>query len=114
MSVGRMAALPMYDFPNVVDAHDALWTEIAKRLRDAGVEGVPASLTRDLDFVASWRHPSLLLGQACEFPLAKFHADDVRLVATPRYTAEGCEGFRYRSLIVVRRGDPVRSLADLR
>jgi ABC-type phosphate/phosphonate transport system substrate-binding protein len=46
--------------------------------------------------------------------LAKFFADRVRLVATPRYAAPGCEGASYRSAIVVREDDPAETLADLR
>ena len=34
----RVAALPMYDFPWVADANDALWSAIARRLGQAGVD----------------------------------------------------------------------------
>ena len=37
----------------------------------------------------------------------------VTVVATPRYSAEGCEGASYRSAIVVRTADPARTLPDL-
>lgn len=114
MSIGRVAALPMYDFPDVAAAHDALWAALAVRLAAAGVESVPQALSRHLSSVDSWRHPGLLLGQACEYPLAKSSGLAVQVVATPRYSAPGCEGARYRSAIVVRRDDPAAALADLR
>ena len=110
----RIAAPPMYDFPELTDAHDALWAALARRLTEAGVEGTPAGLTRDLEHHALWRYPQLLLGQGCEYPLAKSFAAMIRVVATPRYGVPGCEGARYRSAIVVRIDDPVTSLADLR
>jgi ABC-type phosphate/phosphonate transport system substrate-binding protein len=113
-SVRRIAALPMYDFPELTDAHDALWTVLARRLTEAGIARVPFGLTRDLEVRELWSHPQLLLAQGCEYPLAKSFAGVTRLVATPRYAVPGCEGAHYRSAIVVRSDDPAASLADLR
>ena len=90
MTIARIAALPMYDFPDLTAAHDALWQALATRLAAAGVDSVPQALSRDLSHVDFWRHPGLLLGQACEYPLAKAGVA-VRLVATPRYSAPGCD-----------------------
>jgi ABC-type phosphate/phosphonate transport system substrate-binding protein len=110
---GAIVALPMYDFPELVPAHDALWSAVRERLASHGIPA-PAGLSRDLGHFASWRHPHLLLGQACEYPLAKHFRGVVRLVATPCYAAPGCLGASYRSAIVVRRDDPATNLADLR
>ncbi|MFL6605442.1 MAG: phosphate/phosphite/phosphonate ABC transporter substrate-binding protein [Steroidobacteraceae bacterium] len=113
MGAERIAALPMYDFPQVRGAHDAFWAALAGRLTAAGLDDVPRELTRDLGHRDVWRHPSLLFAQGCEYPLAKSFADQVRLVAAPRYSAPGCEGANYHSAIVVRR-EEMGSLADLR
>ena len=102
MGVDRVASLPMYDFPELRDAHDAFWRALAARLVAAGVRDVPPELTRDVGHADVWRDPSLLFAQGCEYPLAKSFADRVRLVATPMYSAAGCEGARYRSALVVR------------
>jgi ABC-type phosphate/phosphonate transport system substrate-binding protein len=104
----------MYDFPELAAAHDALWTAVAERLTAAQVSDVPSTLARHLGHVGLWRHPRLLLGQGCEYPLATSFAGCVRLVATPRYAAPGCTDARYRSAIVVRRGDGAETLADLK
>jgi ABC-type phosphate/phosphonate transport system substrate-binding protein len=104
----------MYDFPQLRDSHDALWTALAGRLTAAGLRDVPRQLTRDLGHFDVWRHPVLLFAQGCEYPLAKSFADRVRLVATPRYSAPGCEGANYRSAIIVRREERGSSLADFR
>ena len=114
MNDPRIAALPMYDYPELVLAHAALWGALADRLSAAGVSDVPRNLTRGLTHFELWRHPRLLLGQGCEYPLAKSFSDCVRLVATPRYAVPGCEGFTYRSAIVVRTGDSANTLTDLR
>jgi ABC-type phosphate/phosphonate transport system substrate-binding protein len=108
-----IAALPMYDFPHLTAAHDALWNALRDRLRALGVQA-PTRLTRSLGHFEIWGDPDLLLAQACEYPLAKRFAATIRKVATPIYRAEGCTGPTYRSAIVVREDDPALGLADLR
>jgi len=114
VSTQPIAALPMYDFPELEGAHDELWSAIRTHLIEAGMVETPIRLRHGTDHVGVWTHPGLLLGQGCEYPLAKFFADRVRLVATPRYAVPGCDGATYRSAIVVREDDPAETLADLR
>jgi ABC-type phosphate/phosphonate transport system substrate-binding protein len=110
----RIAALSMYDWPELQAANDALWSAIANSLRDAGVPDVPEHLTRDADLTALWTSPGLLMAQACGYPLVTSLADRVRLLATPRYRAPGCEGPFRRSAIVVHARRRADHLADLR
>ncbi len=42
----RIAALPMYDLPELEAANDALWAAIAERLVAQGLEDTPDRLTR--------------------------------------------------------------------
>jgi ABC-type phosphate/phosphonate transport system substrate-binding protein len=114
MGAERIAALPMYDFPELRDAHDAFWAALADRLSAAGLSDVPPALARNLNHFDVWRHPALLFAQGCEYPLAKSYASYVKLVATPWYSAPGCERADYRSAIVVREQDVGASLADFR
>jgi len=100
-----IASLPMYDFEDVHWATNALWAAIASRL------GVRGTLERSRDV---WLDPNLLLAQTCGYPLVTQLAGKVQLVATPRYTAKGCEGALYRSAVVVRADDAAAELADLR
>jgi len=109
-----IAALPMYDFPELQAAHDALWSAIAQRLDALGVKDVPLRLTRDRPHREVWRDPKLLFGQACEYPLAKSFGPYLTIVATPRYAAPGCVGLLYKSAVVVRATDPADSLAAMR
>src|SRR5208337_3099340 len=62
-----IAALPMYDFPEIAAANDALWAAIAAGLKARGV-GAPARLTRGEDIAALWRDPGLVFGQTCGYP----------------------------------------------
>ncbi len=109
----RIAALPMYDLPELVAAHDALWSWLAGRLAGRGLSDIPATLSRHLSHEDSWRHPGLLLGQACEYPLATSFAGVARAVATPWYTAEGCEQGYYRSALIIRAGECAERLQHL-
>lgn len=103
MGADRVASLPMYDFPELRDAHDEFWGAIAGRLTAAGLKEIPRTLTRGVLPADVWADSSLLFAQGCEYPLAKAFADRVRVVAHPVYSAAGCEGARYRSAVVVRR-----------
>jgi ABC-type phosphate/phosphonate transport system substrate-binding protein len=108
-----IASLGMYDAPPLRDANNALWTAIAGRLTDAGI-AAPNEPTRDRDLPSLWRAPNLLLAQTCGYPLVTTLKGAVRVVATPRYTAEGCEGAFHRSAYVVAQANTAASLADLR
>jgi ABC-type phosphate/phosphonate transport system substrate-binding protein len=110
----RIAALPMYDFPELREAHDLLWTALAQKLLESGVAHVPQHLVRGLSHREIWRHPGLLFGQACEYPLSKSLPERLRFVARPRYSALGCDGTSHRSALVVRATDSVDSLDGLR
>lgn len=111
--VAPIAALPMYDFPWVAKANDALWAAVAVRLRHAGVEA-PARLTRAGDPAAQWRDPGLILGQTCGYPYVTELRDAVALIATAEYAFPGCEGANHRSFLVARARDPRRDLASFR
>jgi ABC-type phosphate/phosphonate transport system substrate-binding protein len=110
----QIAALPMYDFQELREAHDRLWAALAQRLQALGVAPVPRQLTRGLSHRDVWAHPGLLFGQACEYPASKFFRERLRVVATPRYGAPGCADTCYRSAIVVRAAEPAQQLEDLR
>jgi ABC-type phosphate/phosphonate transport system substrate-binding protein len=110
----RLAELPWYDLDELVQATDAWWRGIARHARALGIDAVPDELSRDGSHVDRWRHPDLLLSQACGYDVLYDSVDDIVPVATPCYGAEGCEGPRYRSIVVVRTAAPFRALADLR
>jgi ABC-type phosphate/phosphonate transport system substrate-binding protein len=103
----------MYDLPGLEGHHDRLWDAIGTRLRAAGVDA-PVHLTRDEPPTTLWTEPDLLLGQTCGYPLLKHLAGRVRLVATPRYRARGCDGANHRSLIIVRKDDPRGGIPQFR
>ena len=104
----------MYDFPELREAHDLLWSALAGKLSDAGVTDIPLHLARHLPYRETWSHPGLLFGQACEYPISKSFRERLKFIARPRYDAPGCHEDSYRSAILVRADDPSDSLASLR
>jgi ABC-type phosphate/phosphonate transport system substrate-binding protein len=108
-----VAALPMYDFPEIAWANDAVWRRMAARLRAHGFEA-PAELTRGADLLALWRDQNLVFGQTCVYPLSRRLREAVVVIATPEYGFPGCEGASHRSYLVCRAGDPPIELSAFR
>src|SRR5262245_36812262 len=104
----------MYDLPEPARATNALWRGLARHFRQAGLSEVPERLTPNPDLPAHWLSPDLLFGQTCGYPLRRAVRGRVRVVATPRYAAAGCEGARYCSLLLVQEASGYRALEDLR
>jgi ABC-type phosphate/phosphonate transport system substrate-binding protein len=128
-----IAALPMYEWPEVRDEIDAEWARLRVTLGDYGIDapgrivrrngdlpavpgGIrdatghviapdPASLpASELDFHALWLHPQLLFTQTCWGPMELGLARHVQLVGQPSYDAfEGGQGEFYSSALVMRR-----------
>lgn len=110
----QIASLPMYDMEELRPQTDALWQHFADAMRRAGVDDVPDSLTR-LDSLSSlWKRRDLLLSQTCGYPLMRKYSSMLRPVATPRYSAPGCRGSEYCSVIVVRADNESRDVGALR
>ena len=65
------------------------------------------------DLYELWLAPDLFFAQTCGYPLTHRLKDRVTLVATPCYSAEGCVGPNYLSVIVTRKDSDIRSLDDV-
>ncbi|ESY57595.1 MULTISPECIES: PhnD/SsuA/transferrin family substrate-binding protein [unclassified Mesorhizobium] len=130
-----VAALPMYDWPEVRDEVDAQWAALRDAFRHKGVDGPqtivrrngdlppvpggihdaegrliapdPAILPPDeLDHHQLWLHPALLFAQTCWGPMELGLSKHVQVVGQPSYDAyEGGEGELYSSALVMRTGE---------
>jgi ABC-type phosphate/phosphonate transport system substrate-binding protein len=109
-----VASLPMYDLPELRDATDAWWRGLARAFAEAGIGDVPAMLSRKQDYAAVWHDPALLFSQTCGYPLMHGLRGRVRLVATPCYSAPGCDGADYCSFVIVCKDSGFTDLASLR
>lgn len=102
-----IAALGMYDRPELATANDTFWQAIRSELGYG-----PDALTRDREFWDIWRSPDLLLSQTCGLPYRAHLHDSVQLVGTPDYGVTGCDAGYYRSVIVARKSSGL-DLSDL-
>ncbi|KAI0808847.1 ABC-type phosphate/phosphonate transport system, periplasmic component [Xylaria sp. FL0064] len=128
-----IAAMPMYDWPECRAEVDEQWLSLRNRLRAAGIDapdrlvrrnadmpsvpgGIrdsegniialdPATLPPDeLDLHTLWRHPALLLAQACWGPMELGLACCVEVVGQQDYSnVKGGVATFYASTIVARR-----------
>jgi ABC-type phosphate/phosphonate transport system substrate-binding protein len=96
-----IAALQMYDWPEVREATDLWWKGIARHL------GVDLPLSRPADFTTPWFRDDLLFGQTCGYPFTHALQGQVKLVGTPHYGADGCDGPNYCSIILARDAKPL-------
>ncbi|WP_306029320.1 phosphate/phosphite/phosphonate ABC transporter substrate-binding protein [Stappia sp. MMSF_3263] len=108
-----IAGLPMYDWPEVREATDALWARLRAALEARGF-AAPAELARERDLFDLWRDPGLLVGQTCGLPLVRHLADTVCVLGAPDHGVAGCPPGHYCSVVVVARESRAESLDDLR
>ena len=127
-----IAALPMYDWPEMRGEVDAQWALLRDAFRQKGIDapqtivrrngdlppvpgGIhdakgaliapdPATLPPDeLDYHQLWLHPSLLFAQTCWGPMELGLSSHVQVVGQPSYDAyEGGQGEFYSSALVMR------------
>jgi len=110
MGAPMIASLPMYQRPELVDAHNRYWALIRIHLSRAGIAS-PEALSQDAEEMSVWTAPGLVMSQTCGMPYRVRLHDRVALVGTPDYGVEGCPPGYYRSAIVVRKNDDRADLA---
>ncbi|WP_214470481.1 PhnD/SsuA/transferrin family substrate-binding protein [Mesorhizobium sp. dw_380] len=130
-----VAALPMYDWPEVRGEIDAQWALLRDAFRQKGIDA-PQTIARrnsdlpavpggirdgqgdliaqdsatlpvdELDFHKLWLHPKLLFAQTCWGPMELGLSSHVQVVGQPSYDAyEGGQGELYSSALVMRTGE---------
>lgn len=101
----------MYDWPDVTDALDELWTAIAESAQGLGLPA-PRELTRRHDLVSLWSDPSMLLGQVCSLNPVRDGLGETEVVGTIVYDPPAdlprAEPGTYYSVIVCRADDQRR------
>jgi ABC-type phosphate/phosphonate transport system substrate-binding protein len=106
----------MYDWPEVRRETANLERVLHDALTDAlGLEAddlVP--WPAEISEADIWCQQGVLLTQTCGYPLTHALKDKVRLLGAPHYSADGCEGPRYCSHLIVRKDSPFEHLRDLK
>jgi len=108
----HIAQLPMYDWPEVRVATDALWAEIHTALHKRGIAS-PETLDREEVTETAWLSPRLLLSQTCGLPLVQDLRGQVAVLG--RFTYQGLSATGdYHSVIVVRQSESIDNPVTLR
>lgn len=92
-----VASLAMYPFVPLRDATDQLWAAVRRHLGWGPTHLEWTVVTPDV-----WRHPDLLLAQACGWPLVTALQGSVEVVGTFDYDVPGAANGRYRSVLIGR------------
>lgn len=109
----RAASLPMYAFPALEAANQALWTAL-RQILSPDMPDLPGRLDLARRPVPDAIGPEIVFTQVCGFPLfRRFRAQGVML-GTPCYDLPGCEGATHRAAFLVRADDAAPDLAALR
>ena len=101
-----IAALQMYDWPEVRQATELWWQGIARYL------GTDVPLSRPEDYTSPWQRSDLLFGQTCGYPFTHALQGRVSYVATPHYAADGCDGPQYCSIVMAREWKPLAAFRN--
>lgn len=109
-----VASLPMYDLPEIVAATNTWWKSLVRAFRREGIDDVPDELWRGVPYREPWTRADLLLSQTCGYPLTHELAAKVSLVATPCYSAPGCQGSDYCSIVVVHKDSTATNVSEMR
>ena len=108
----HITQLPMYDWPEVRAATDALWAEIHTALQKRDIAS-PNTLNREEATETAWLSTRLLLSQTCGLPLVQDLRDQVTVLGRFTYQNLSAAG-DYHSVIVVRRSDSIDDPEALR
>jgi len=107
-----IASMPMYDWPEVRAATDAVWASIRRQLASSGIEA-PAALDRTADPEPLWTNPDLVLSQTCGYPYANRLVGKVALVGAPVYAVNEAQPGHYFSVLVARKTERPENLGSL-
>ena len=106
-----IAALQMYDWPEVHARTDSFWAKAVEHLV-ADHRDPPRELSRPEDMSAPWRDPDLYLGQTCGLPYVAGRCADAVVIARADYGVEGAREGRYASVLVCRSDAEGEALRD--
>jgi ABC-type phosphate/phosphonate transport system substrate-binding protein len=108
------ACMPWYYLPEIEAAQDHFWQGLARHLRRQGVSHLPRRLTRGVAVQSLHVDPTLIFGQSCGYDLIYGFSATLGYIATPVYSAPGCDDENYSSFILVRDDEKAADVSALR
>ncbi|MBT5981350.1 MAG: PhnD/SsuA/transferrin family substrate-binding protein [Acidiferrobacteraceae bacterium] len=105
-----LSQLPMYDWPEIATATNALWGAIRDAFNQRDIRA-PTTLDRSLSREQVWLSKQLLLSQSCGLPLVQTLGKRVKVLGSFAYQGIAPAG-EYHSVIIAR-ADNGKNLASL-
>ena len=102
-----IAGLPMYDRPELFEAHNKFWQLVHKQ-----IVGSPEILSRNMSSWDLWTSPKLFLAQTCSSPYRERLHKITTYVGTADYGLPNCPPGYYNSLIISRKGYEISELKN--
>lgn len=96
-----IASLPMYDFPEVQHATNALWRRMVHHLEREGCVNVPRQLAHEFPVHDLWSDKNLIFGQCCGYDILNRCRSRLQVLGTPWFDGPCCGEGRYASIVVV-------------
>jgi ABC-type phosphate/phosphonate transport system substrate-binding protein len=108
------ASLPMYNLPEMRLVNARFWEALRGLLIEAGLRGVPETLSFDRPPVPELIGSEVLFSQTCGYPMETIFSGQAVRLGTLCYDAPGCDGPSHCGLFVVPAGSRAGELRDLR
>lgn len=108
-----IAALQMYDFPEIREHTDRFWQLIRTELTESGI-ACPQSLSRNQNAADIWCNDNLLFSQTCGLPYIRGQTGQAVLLGTPDYGVIPDQPGQYYSVVIVSKNNPRQTLAEMR
>ena len=102
-----IAGLPMYERPELFEAHNNFWQLIHEQ-----IVGSPKILSRNIAPWDLWTSPKLFLAQTCSSPYRETLHKKTIYVGTVDYDLPNCPTGYYNSLIITRAGYELSELKN--
>ena len=107
----NLASLPMYERPELNEAHNNLWTLIKYYLSEKKIDH-PINLIKGKAGLKIWENKNLFLSQTCSLPFRKKLFKHVKYVGTPIYDIQDCPQGYYRSFFIVKKKNKALKISD--
>ena len=102
-----IAGLPMYDRPELFEAHNKFWKLVREQ-----ITGSPQILSRNISPWDLWTSPKLFLAQTCSSPYRESLHKIAIYVGTADYALPNCPPGYYNSLIISRPGYEISEIKN--
>jgi len=108
----KIAAMQMYDFPEIREATGRFWRLIRSGLEISGIAS-PLQLAQNRHAPDIWQDPEMVLSQTCGLPYIRGRTGQSVLLGTPDYGVVPALPGHYFSVVIVSKNDSRYGLSEM-